>query len=307
MKRCSTRWRPDAALGALAAGAWWIGCVGSGTHQTVVRERDALAARVQRLERTEASLDSERARLFSEIEDMRLEREKLDADLVQLRSREAALAADLARREEDLAQQRAEVERLRGTYDGLVKELESEVAAGAIQIQQLRDGIHLNVSEDVLFASGSADVNASGRSVLARVADHVQGTDHRVVIAGHTDDQPISRGCFPSNWELAARRATEVVRLIVQSGVAAERLEAVSYGEFDPIADNATPEGRSRNRRIEITLKPTISAPAPAATEPATPPEKAADAPAEIAAPNAAEAPAAAVSPASPPQTAPAP
>ena len=130
------------------------------------------------------------------------------------------------------------------------------MAAGQIEIEQLREGLRLNLAQDVLFASGSAQVNRAGQDVMRRVADRVKATPHAIVVRGHTDNVPIRSSRYPSNWELAGARAAGVVRLLEKGGVGSERLSAVSLGETQPRMSNATPEGRARNRRIEITLKP---------------------------------------------------
>ena len=79
---------------------------------------------------------------------------------------------------------------------------------------------------------------------------------HTIMVEGHTDNVPIHSQRFPTNWELAGGRATRVVRILEERGVPPERLVAISRGETTPRASNATPEGRARNRRIEITLQP---------------------------------------------------
>ena len=78
-------------------------------------------------------------------------------------------------------------------------------------------------------------------------------------IAGHTDNVPISTQRFPSNWELGSARAIAVLRLLTSGGVDAERLSATSYAQYRPAADNDTPAGRARNRRIEIVVVPDLS------------------------------------------------
>jgi chemotaxis protein MotB len=77
-------------------------------------------------------------------------------------------------------------------------------------------------------------------------------------VAGHTDNEKISKSFFASNWELSTARAIQVVEVLVTDGVKPTLLSAAGYGEYDPIAPNTTPAGRSRNRRIEITLQPNI-------------------------------------------------
>ena len=160
---------------------------------------------------------------------------------------------------EQLVLTEVEVAVLRGTYDELVGELEAEVAAGQIQIEQMRDGISLNVSQEILFASGSAELDERGRNVIARVASRIHDDKAVISVEGHTDDVGISRALrarYPSNWELAAARAGSVVRLLSEEGVPPENMRAVSRGPFAPIVPNDSAENRAKNRRIEILLRP---------------------------------------------------
>ena len=148
---------------------------------------------------------------------------------------------------------------MRGTYDQLVVELEAEVASGEIEIQRIIDGIQLNVSEELLFASGSAALNESGVEVIRRVASKIRDERASVDVEGHTDSYqigPALRSRYPTNWELAGARAAQVVRQLSEDGVDPRRLSAVSRGPFDPIASNDTEEGRARDRRTEIVLRP---------------------------------------------------
>ena len=271
MRRSSRPWlRPSfRTVGALLAAAPLAACVTQGTYQEVEGERDALLSdksrlerRVQDLERSGESLGTERARLIDEMEDLRQAQEVLDRDVRKLRAAEAELSSALADRDQRLAATTEEVDRLRGTYEGLVADLEEEVASGQIEIEQLRGGLLVNLTQDVLFSSGSANVSGKGRKVLGKVGNNLRGIPHEVRVQGHTDNVPIRSDRYPSNWELAAARASEVVKLLATSGVDPSRLSAVSFGEFSPRASNDTPEGRAKNRRIEITLQPMVEAPA---------------------------------------------
>jgi chemotaxis protein MotB len=91
---------------------------------------------------------------------------------------------------------------------------------------------------------------------VARVLATIPGRAFQV--AGHTDNVPIDSARFPSNWELSTARAVEVVKLLVSQGVGPKTLSAAGYGEFDPVASNDAPDGRAKNRRIEITLQPNL-------------------------------------------------
>jgi chemotaxis protein MotB len=254
----------DAAVALVAIATLALGgCVTRGTYDEVVVERDRLATnkrqldeRVRMLEASAESLQAERVALIDEMEDLRRDREQLDREVRQLEKSRAELSQNLSQREAQLA----EVQKLRETYEGLVSDLEAEVAAGQIAIEQLREGLRLDLQEDVLFPSGSSDVNSKGRSVLARVATRLKELPHTVEVQGHTDNVPIRTPRFPSNWELAGARASGVVRLLAAGGVDPGRLRAVSLGEYRPAVSNATPQGRARNRRIEITLEPVPAA-----------------------------------------------
>jgi len=231
-----------------------------------VTERDALLiekarleTRVEQMSASVESLDTERAKLIDKLEDLRIKRDQLDSAVTRLERRESYLSENLQAREEELAERKAELGRLRGTYETLVSDLEAEVSSGQIEIQRLREGLRLNVAQDILFASGSTSLNQSGIEVLRKVAKQIQKLGHRVEIQGHTDNVPIRASAasrYPTNWELAAARASVVVRLLASEGVDPTLLSAVSYGEFKPVASNDTPEGRLRNRRIEIRLEP---------------------------------------------------
>ncbi len=278
MKRSATRSRrcPSAALLPLALAA----CVSRGAYQEVETERDALTLEKQQLEEritlleaSNESLGVERVSLIDEMETLREAHAVLGHDVKDLRATKAELSENLEAREAELAARRQEVEQLRGTYEGLVSDLESEVATGQIEIQQLREGLQLNLTQDVLFASGSAELNEAGRSVLRKVGQRLSQVPHRIEVRGYTDSVPIKGALaarFPSNWELAGARASGVVRFLAEQKVDPTRLVSISHGQFHPIAPNDTPEGRQKNRRIEITLEPEPPAPAaPPTAEPA--------------------------------------
>jgi len=264
-------------IGALLLSA---GCVTRGVHEGVLEERDALRSetnllrdRVRLLEASNESLSNERVELISEVEDLGTEREKLAASVEELRVTRDELQQSLAMTSSQLAARNAEVQQLRETYDGLVSDLQSEVASGRVQIEQLRDGLNVKLSQAVLFPSGSAELSGEGAEVLGKVAHRLLELPHRILVQGHTDDVPISGKLaqrYPSNWELAGARAARVVRILAERGVPGERLSAVSLADTQPVAPNETPEGRAANRRIEILLLPAhgTAAPPPERSEP---------------------------------------
>ncbi len=245
-------------------------------------ERDQLTTRNHELEqeiadvrRSNQNLDDERVKLVEQNEELLDRNEALEKQVAQLRRNEADLSTTLVAAQTQLAAQEQEVDRLRGTYAGLVADLESEVAAGQIEIERLREGIRLNVADEILFASGQAEIGREGAAVLRKVAAQLAKNDQRIEVQGHSDNTQIRgrlRQRYPSNWDLAAARASSVVRLLQGEGIAGERLSAVSFAEFRPIATNDDAEGRGLNRRIEIRLLPPDEATTAAAPEPAGPP-----------------------------------
>jgi chemotaxis protein MotB len=133
--------------------------------------------------------------------------------------------------------------------------IEASAAAGSVSVRPDPRGIVLSMGEHVLFEPGRAEVKPSSADALAPVAAILLKAHCDAVVEGHTDSISISNGQFASNWELSAARATTVLaRLLKDYGVPPERLAAAGYAEFRPVATNATPEGRARNRRVDIVL-----------------------------------------------------
>jgi chemotaxis protein MotB len=256
------------ALAGLATG-----CVTQGRfdalndrYEKLDRERVALESQVERLRLERSSLEAQYVEAQESYEDEREAREQLEGHLAKTRREASRLdenldAERLARMEAAAALKKREQEiaTMQSSYDALVTDLEAEVSSGQIEIQRLREGLRLNVSDEVLFASGSADLDEKGRKVLVKVATQLKQLEDTILVRGHTDDRPIGGALaqrFPTNWELAAARAARVVRLLEERGVPSKRLTALSLGSNDPVAPNDSAENRARNRRIEILLVP---------------------------------------------------
>ncbi len=110
------------------------------------------------------------------------------------------------------------------------------------------------MNSSLLFPSGDALPNDSAFGLLEKVAGILAPFDNPIRVEGFTDNLPISTDRYPTNWELSAARAGSVVRMLAADGVDPRRLAAVGYGEFQPIADNATEAGRARNRRVVLVI-----------------------------------------------------
>ncbi|HEU4403204.1 MAG TPA: OmpA family protein [Candidatus Polarisedimenticolia bacterium] len=249
--------RPAAAAAAailVTLLALSAGCVSTGKYRALEQDREALSARNRPLQDEVLAANQKNSALVQEKAAMASEMAAVEKRLADLQEAQKSLGSQLQQRDE-------EARKLKSTYDGLLSSLKNELAAGQIQVQQLRDGLSVNVAQEILFASGSAALDKGGSEVLRRVAEQLRQTNYQIVVTGHTDNKPIGRGLvgrYPTNWELAGARAASVVRLFAETGIATSRLLAASVGDTKPVAPNDTPEGRSKNRRIEIRLRPVV-------------------------------------------------
>ena len=135
----------------------------------------------------------------------------------------------------------------------LAQLLQPDIAAGMLQVLDQADRSTITLLGDTLFDPGSADVAGRSAALFARIATALNQVPGHVLISGHTDNQPIRSLRFPSNWHLSKDRANSVLKLL-SSTVQTDRLTAEGRAETEPVADNGSPQGRARNRRVEILL-----------------------------------------------------
>jgi chemotaxis protein MotB len=134
------------------------------------------------------------------------------------------------------------------------KKIEEEKLEEAIKVQVTESGIAIKIADPVGFDVGRAEIKPGLYSTLSDIANVINAAPtSNIRVEGHTDNVPIHTAQFPSNWELSAARALNVVRFMSQrGGIEPSRLSAIGYGEHRPVVSNATPDGRRTNRRIEI-------------------------------------------------------
>ena len=128
------------------------------------------------------------------------------------------------------------------------------IDADMIRVRRDLFWLEVEINTAILFASGSAELYPAARPILEKLGTILKEFSVRVHVEGFTDTMPISTQVFPSNWELSAGRAATVVRLLAQQGLDPARMAAIGFGEFRPIADNSTPEGRQENRRVTVVV-----------------------------------------------------
>ena len=139
----------------------------------------------------------------------------------------------------------------------LQQTLSNEVASHTVSIEMGRDGLVISLREAGFFASGSAAPKLETLPTLRRIAITLGHTPYDLRIEGHTDNVPIHNAQFDSNWELSTARATNIARLLLEmKAIPSNRLSAAGYAEFHPVAPNDTPDGRAKNRRVDLVVLP---------------------------------------------------
>ncbi|MDP3098835.1 MAG: OmpA family protein [Syntrophales bacterium] len=265
------------------------GCVAKSDYLRKQAEADALNrdlaaqtaqnadfnAQIEKLTAATEGLIADKNRLIVDTERLEKERTERDARLnriteetsrtiEELRNRNIELEGDKQMLAESISllkkTKEAEVRTVSKTYEDLLSEMKSEIAQGEIAITELKGKLTVDVVDKILFDSGQTEIRPEGLGVLKRVVEILMTVTDKVIrVEGHTDSIPIGGALakrYPTNWELSAARALNVTRFLEKEGIDPALLSAVAFGEHQPIAENDTPEGRARNRRIAIILLP---------------------------------------------------
>ena len=144
------------------------------------------------------------------------------------------------------------------TYAALSKQLSGELSADQAQITQLQNQLKVTMVNEILFPEGGWTLSAKGEQALAKIAPTLSNLPgQQIVVEGFTDNLPIGpdlRRRFPSNLELSSARADDVARFLTSKGVPTNSISAQGFGESRPVAPNDTPQGRAKNRRVEIVI-----------------------------------------------------
>jgi chemotaxis protein MotB len=245
------------------------GCVTKGTYESKLAElshtknslneaNKKISEQSQKINRQEIALKANEQKIA-----------KTKDELVKLQADKAALDKDYKATQEllnasqsklqTMSQIEAETKKRNEIYARFVSQLQQMIDAGKLRVSIEKGRIVINLPDNVLFATGHAHVNVEGQKVLKQIAGVLKEfKNRRFQVEGHTDNIPIKSTRYPSNWELSTARALNVVHLMIQEGVDPKNISAAGYGEFQPRADNDTPEGRKLNRRIEIIMLPNL-------------------------------------------------
>jgi chemotaxis protein MotB len=222
--------------GAVGAFVWYL-YLPLRLHRTDLQRQ--VAERDQRVKQAASKLHDSEAQLA----ELKRAQENLSGQLVQTQAEKERIEAELKRLQSDLS-----------------SKLEGEIQAGNVHIKRRGNDLVVDLADQILFESGAPEVNESGQKVLAQIAPTLaQMKEYTIQVGGHTDSakvvSPTTQEHFPTNWELSAARATNVVRFLQEKGrVPGERLVAMGFAQYRPAGSNASAEGRQQNRRIELVL-----------------------------------------------------
>lgn len=223
-------------------------------------ERDALCSQVKTQQETIAKLNGQ----YSALQESYAQLQKNAGNQLD------ALSSDINKKQATINQKDRrlrELEYILSRQDSVLNALNKSVAdallgfnADELSIYMKNGKVYVSMSDKLLFKSGDAKVEPKGKDALKKLAEVLnKNPDVSIAIEGHTDNVPIKTSQYSDNWDLSTARANNVVRLLVNEyGMDAQKLSAVGRGEFYPVADNSTAEGKAKNRRTEVILSPKL-------------------------------------------------
>jgi len=154
----------------------------------------------------------------------------------------------------DTPERQKAADRMKKVAKSVLQAMQPLIENGQVRVTQSPRGVTVEINASVLFKSGEAVLQPQSTEALAAVAQVLGQVDNPIQVEGHTDNIPINSPNFPSNWELSSSRAGSVVRLFTERGVPAARMVAIGYADNRPVDTNATLDGRSRNRRVNVLI-----------------------------------------------------
>jgi chemotaxis protein MotB len=223
----------------------FLSCVSKGKYLELETDLQNTQQKLEQNQKQLADLQDKHSNLENEKQNLVQARRDLDLKL----QKEKALVKEKTKVISNLEETRKNIE----------EGLKEQIANQQIKIEDIEGKLKLTFIDKILFDSGSTKINKKGKEILLSFAESInENRDHTILVEGHTDNVGVGRSLkkiFPSNWELSAARSSAVVRFLQEKGgIEPERLTAVGFSYYKPLAPNDTEEGRSQNRRIEIVL-----------------------------------------------------
>ena len=225
---------------------------------------------IQSSEQSKSASEAENKKLMSKLMKMQNDLQEKEDRLKLLEKELNQKEADLSKLQDELIRREArvkELEELITQKDEAVKSLRDKVknaltgfADKGITVEQRNGRVYVSMEAKLLFSSGSTKVGNEGTTAVIELAKALEETqDITILVEGHTDSDPIKTSSIQDNWDLSVKRATSVVRIMLgNSKIKPGILTAAGRGEFFPVAENDTPEGKAKNRRIEVILTPDL-------------------------------------------------
>ncbi len=218
----------------------------------------ALKGTEAQLERLQKSETENLARINDLVRDNDERAEQLSQAKVKLTEANTELAS-LQIQLDELSQERSVAQEQLAEFKAMTAQLQKMIDSGRLQVTFRRGRMIVELPAQVLFPSGSADLTEQGKEAIVEVAKILRGMrDRRFIVAGHTDNVPVVKEKFASNWELSSARAVNVTQALLKGGLKPEQLVAAGYSEYDPVARNSNEKNKQKNRRIEIVLEPRL-------------------------------------------------
>jgi chemotaxis protein MotB len=244
-----------------------IGCgIPEEQHKATLDELQAvkaeMAAKTKTCAETRADLEKKNLSFSQENAVMKTKLVSLGQNLSTLKTQAGDMVQSISDKEKqisDLMKAQEAARKRAAMFKDLVNKFKQMIDSGKLQVEIRKGRMIVKMSDKILFDPGKDKLKKEGEAAMEEVTKILTGLPERVFqVAGHTDNVPIKSQQFKSNWELSASRAVNVIKFMINKGMDPKRISASGYGEFDPIGDNANDAGRAQNRRIEITLMPSI-------------------------------------------------
>jgi chemotaxis protein MotB len=253
---------------------------------------DSLHRQLTKLKEDTTSLGIDKRNTKKRLAELEKEHNQLNTYYKNLLSSSGKMNRDMAQQQEQLLAIQQNLERTRKANDSLsvslaerekkVKELEYVLANKEKAVQELKNRIsnallnfkenditvkvkngkvYVSLAEQLLFGSGSIEVDAKGVTALQQLAKAIKDQrDINILVEGHTDNVPVSKksAYMQDNWDLSVMRATSITKILTKSGVSPTQLTASGRGEYQPLATNDSPQNKQKNRRTEIIITPNL-------------------------------------------------
>ena len=250
------------SLGVLALSASLATACGGAERDALRTENGKLKGDLATAQKHGQDCDAQLANVKDQNAQMAAKLTSLGQNVDQLTADKTSLAEDraaLAKQVDELNRMKAAAEQRNAEYKKVMDRLKKMIDAGTLQVKIRNGRMVVQMSSDVVFPPGGIAIKPEAKEAISQLAQTIKEfPDRKFQVVGHSDNSPIKTATYPSNWELSARRAVEVVKLMITDGVPPTQLSAAGNGEFDPLAPNDTTENKTLNRRVEIVFMPNL-------------------------------------------------